>query len=81
MTNTEKIISDFFIKREGKEILNHLHQIDFIDSGYIDSLDLLVLADYIEESFNIKIDLTNEDTFKAVRKFQSLVKLIEQKKK
>ena len=35
MTNTEKIIADFFVKREGEEILNHLHQFDFIESGYI----------------------------------------------
>ena len=79
MTNTEKIIADFFVKREGEEILNHLHKIDFIDSGYIDSLDLVVLADYIEQSFNVKIDLMDEDVFKSVRKFESLVKLIDDK--
>tara|TARA_B100000900_G_scaffold412127_1_gene433263 strand:+ start:1558 stop:1803 length:246 start_codon:yes stop_codon:yes gene_type:complete len=79
MTNTEKIIADFFVKREGEEILNHLDEIDFIDSGYIDSLDLVVLADYIEQSFNVKIDLMDEDVFNSVRKFESLVKLIDKK--
>ena len=79
MTNTEKKIAEFFVKREGEGILESINEIDFIDSGIIDSLDLLMLADYIEESFNVKINLLDEANLKSIRKFNSLVKLVNEK--
>ena len=36
----------------------------------------LSLATYIEEHFNFKVDLTNESTFIAMRRFSTLIALV-----
>ena len=79
MTNTEIEIANFFVKREGEGILDSIYEMDFIDSGIIDSLDLLLLASYIEESFGVKLNLMDESTFTSIRKFNSLVQLVNDK--
>ena len=58
-SQTEKIVTQFFIEREGEEILKVIKKIDFIDEGILDSLDIISLADYLQKKFNKKIDVTN----------------------
>ena len=69
-------LSLFFVDREGPEILENIDHIDLVDEGILDSLDFLSLAIYIEEQFNFKIDLTNESTFIAMRRFSTLIALL-----
>ena len=38
----EKIICNFFVEREGEEILKVIKKIDFIDEGILDSLDVVI---------------------------------------
>ena len=80
MTHTEQLVANYFIQQEGENILDSIKEIDFIDSGIIDSLDLINLAVYIEETFNLKLNLVDESTFNSIRQFDSLVKLIETSK-
>jgi acyl carrier protein len=80
MTHTEQLVANYFIQKEGENILDSIKEIDFIDSGIIDSLDLINLAVYIEETFNLKLNLVDESTFNSIRQFDSLVKLIETSK-
>ena len=80
MKKTEQLVADYFIQKEGETILQSIKEIDFIDSGIIDSLDLINLAVYIEETFNIKLNLVDESTFNSIRRFDSLVQLIETSK-
>ena len=74
--NDEKILSRFFVEREGEGVLDSLKSIDLIDSGILDSLDIVTLASFIEEEFSVKFDLTDTNTFNAVRRFDSLMELI-----
>lgn len=75
-TEHERKLAQFFIEREGEGVLDEIRDIDFIETGIIDSLDLVSLAVFIENKFNIKIDLADPATFSAVRRFDSLVSLI-----
>lgn len=74
-TENEKLVAQFFVEREGVGILDEIRDIDFIEAGIIDSLDLVSLAVFIEKNFGRKIDLANPATFSAVRRFGSLVAL------
>ena len=74
-TDNERLIGQFFVEREGTGILEEIREIDFIEAGIIDSLDLISLAVYIESKFGRKIDLANPTTFSSVRRFDSLVAL------
>ena len=75
-TDTEQKLAQFFIEREGEGILEEIREIDFIEAGIIDSLDLVSLAVFIEQKFDKKIDLASPETFSAARSFDSLMELI-----
>lgn len=75
-TDAEQKLAKFFVEREGEGILDEIREIDFIEAGIIDSLDLVSLAVFIEQNFNKKIDLASPETFSAARRFDSLMRLI-----
>jgi len=75
-TDVEQKLAQFFVEREGEGILDEIREIDFIEAGIIDSLDLVSLAVFIEKNFGKKIDLTSPETFSTARRFGSLMKLI-----
>ena len=75
-SQTEKIVSEFFIERECEEILKVIRKIDFIDEGILDSLDVVSLAAFLQKKFNKKIDVTNYETMQAFHHFNDIVKLL-----
>ena len=79
-TNYEKILENFFIKKEGQSIKKSLNKINLIKSGMLDSMDILNLALFISKKFNIKVDISNEKNLKAFEKFDHILKLIKKKK-
>jgi len=75
LTEQEQKLAQFFVEREGVGILEEIKDIDFMEAGIIDSLDLVSLAVFIERNFNKKINLADPVTFKAMRRFDSLLAL------
>lgn len=71
-TESERKLAEFFVEREGEGVLDTLKQANLVSEGYLDSLDMVVLALFIEEKFGKKIDLVSEDTFLAVQDFTRL---------
>ena len=72
-----KFLLDFFVQREGDQIVAELVDIDLIESGIIDSLDILELVILIEKNVGVKIDLSNDQAFSAMRRFNSIINLLE----
>ena len=72
--NKENILLKFFIEREGEGIKKNIKKIDLIDSGLLDSLDIVSLASFIQKEFKVKIDLTDDSTFTKMRKFKTILK-------
>lgn len=72
----EMRLAQFFIEREGEGVLAELRGVDFIEQGYLDSLDLVTLAVFVEKEFDKKLDLTEPDIFERTRNFDSLMALI-----
>lgn len=71
-TESERKLAEFFVEREGEGVLDTLKQVKLVSEGYLDSLDMVVLAVFIEENFGKKIDLVSEETFLAVQDFAKL---------
>jgi acyl carrier protein len=71
-----KVLREFFVEREGAGILEVIEDIDFVEEGIIDSIDLVTLAAFIEEKLGKRIDPTDCDTLDAVRRFGTLVALV-----
>ena len=72
----EKVITTFFVEREGEGILETIRDIDFIEEGILDSLDLVSLSTFIETNLGKKIDVTSEKAFQSLRRFDTLVTLV-----
>ena len=75
-TENEKLVAEFFVSREGDEILEHIKEINLIDEGVLDSLDTVSLLDYLQQKFNKKIDITKFETINALHHFDDIVKLV-----
>ena len=75
-SEVEKIIADFFVEREVNEILKEIRELNFIEEGILDSLDIVFLATYLEEKFSIKIDITDDNILKTFSNFENIVKLV-----
>ena len=73
---TERKLAQFFVEREGEGVLDVLKTVNLLAEGLLDSLDMVVLAVYIEENFGKKIDLVSDETFEAVQSFDTLHKLV-----
>lgn len=54
-SDTEIILAKFFVEREGEGVLVEIRNIDLIEAGIIDSLDLVSLAVFIEQEFGKKL--------------------------
>lgn len=69
-------LENFFIKKEGKQILKNLKKDNLIKQGYLDSMDIVNLALLIQKTYKIKINLSKESILKSFEKFDSIIKLI-----
>lgn len=72
-----QFLIDYFVEREGTQIVEKLFVVDLVESGLIDSLDILEIAMLIEENLEIKLNLSDDKVFKAMRKLNSIIDLIE----
>tara|TARA_B100000029_G_scaffold479742_1_gene527074 strand:- start:1425 stop:1664 length:240 start_codon:yes stop_codon:yes gene_type:complete len=76
LSENEKLVAEFFVSREGEEILQNIKEIDLIDEGILDSLDTVSLIDHLQQKFNTKIDITKSETLDALHHFDDIVKLV-----
>ncbi|MCC6278784.1 MAG: acyl carrier protein [Oligoflexia bacterium] len=77
LTEKEQKLAKFFVEREGDGVLEVIKNIDFFADGIIDSLDMVSLAVYVEKNFGKKLDLTQRSTMDAMKRFDTLMGLIE----
>jgi acyl carrier protein len=69
-------VEDYFSRREGTEALQMIKEVDLVDEGFMDSLDILSLASQLEKEFGTKLDFSDPKTFVAMRRFNSIINLI-----
>lgn len=72
-----KFLLEFFVQREGNQIVEKLMDLDLVESGIIDSLDILEIAILIERNLGIKLNLSEDQTFSAMKRFDSIINLLE----
>ena len=75
MTNDEieREIARFFIEREGEGIMDSIRDVDLIDAGILDSLDLVSLATMIDRRFGVKLDIGDPAVLASMRRYDDLV--------
>jgi acyl carrier protein len=70
-------LAKFFVEREGDGVLDSLKNCNLVDKGFLDSLDMVVLAVFIEKEFNVKIDIASEDIYSKMQSFDEIFKMID----
>ncbi len=79
MGNKERVkqfLLNYFIEREGTEVVKFIDDIDLIDEGLLDSLDILSLATKLEDEFDLSIDLSTKEKFNQMRRIQTIVNMV-----
>jgi acyl carrier protein len=79
LNEIEKKVAEFFVKREGQDVLKVIRNLNFRSDGILDSLDFVSLGVYVERNFGVKLDLTSMETIRLMSTFDSLVKLVQSK--
>ncbi len=72
-------ISGYFKKKDGDKVLKKIKKINLIESGLIDSLDLVTLSLELEIKFKIKVNPNSNLTLKNFSKFDTLIDYIYKK--
>ncbi|MAV63743.1 MAG: hypothetical protein CMG00_00960 [Candidatus Marinimicrobia bacterium] len=72
----EKFLIDYLVTKEGKGVKKLLDKEHLLDSGIIDSLDLVTLSIEVEKKFKLKINPNSEITLKSFEYFKSAVDYI-----
>ena len=83
MQHTKKeiasFISEYFKKKDGVKVLKNIKNINLIESGLIDSLDLVTLSLKLEIKFKIKVNPNSSLTLKKFSNFDTLIDYIYKK--
>ena len=63
--NLDKLnfLLEYFVQREGKKVVEYIYDVDLFESGLLDSLDIIELANVILKNTGIQLDLTDDLTF------------------
>ena len=72
----EVFLTNYLIEKEGKGIKKTLFKIDLLESGIIDSLDLVTISIEIEKHFKIKINPNSSKTLKNFSNFNKMINYI-----
>ena len=71
---TKEYLDNYFYSKIGKKNMQKLKNINLIEEGILDSLDIVTISVEIKKKFNVDIKLNNE---KSMKIFQSYEKLLE----
>ena len=69
------IVDKFLIEKEGQSILKDIEKKKLVDSGILDSLDILTLAIEIGKKIKKKLDISKPKNFKNFNKYTDLIKI------
>lgn len=70
----EEFLIKYFKNKGVKDILKRKNE-NLIQSGVIDSLDIVTLVFEIKKNFNIKIDITKNKTLNEFSSFKGLINI------
>ena len=81
MTKASKFLNNYFLSKIGKQNLKSLKKKDLIDSGIIDSLDIVTLSVIIKKSFNIDLSINSQKSINVFKSYHSLLNAIKKNEK
>lgn len=77
----EEFLINYFIQKEGAGVKKILFKTNLLETGMLDSLDLVTLSIQIEKKFKIKINPNSSETLKNFKDIKKIINYIYSKKK
>ena len=81
MTKFSKFLNNYFSSKIGKKNLKSLKKKDLIDSGIIDSLDIVTLSVMVKKKFNIDLQFNNQKSINVFKSYNSILNAIKKNEK
>ena len=81
MSEAKKFLDNYFVSRVGKKNIKSLKKKDLIDSGIIDSLDIVTLPVMIKKKFGIDIAINNQKSINLFKSYDAILKAIDKNEK
>ena len=71
----KSIVDKFLVGKEGKSVLKDIEKKKLVDSGILDSLDILTLSIEIGKKTKKRIDISKPKNFKKFNMYTDLIKI------
>jgi len=76
-----KFLNNYFSSKIGKKNLTSLKKKDLIESGIIDSLDIVTLSVMVKKKFNIDLQFNNQKSINVFKSYNSILNAIKKNEK
>ena len=81
MSEAKKFLDNYFLSNVGKKNIKSLKKQNLIDSGIIDSLDIVTLSVMIKKKFGVDIAINSQKSINLFKSYDSILKAIEKNEK
>ena len=81
MNQASKFLNNYFFSKIGKQNLKSLKKKDLIDSGIIDSLDIVTLSVMVKKKFNIELQFNNQKSINVFKSYNAILNAIKKNEK
>ena len=81
MSEAKKFLDNYFLSKVEKKNIKSLKKQNLIDSGIIDSLDIVTLSVMIKKKFGVDIAINSQKSINLFKSYDSILKAIEKNEK
>ena len=71
MSEAKKFLDNYFLSKVGKKNIKSLKKQNLIDSGIIDSLDIVTLSVMIKKKFGLEITINSQKSINLFKSFNT----------
>jgi len=81
MLEAKKFLDNYFLSKVGKKNIKLLRKQNLIDSGIIDSLDIVTLSVMIKKKFGVDISINSQKSINLFKSYDSILNVIKKNEK
>ena len=76
MLEAQKVLDNYFSSKVGKKNIKSIRKQNLIESGIIDSLDIVTLSVMIKKKFGVDININSQKSINLFKSYDSILNAI-----